>query len=286
MKTIIVLVIVLLLAVVPEVRAQFEGEMNLKTTRTIAGTPMNALITVLMKGEMLNLKVKDESETGKDASIIYRGDKKSLWIVNDKEKNYFEIPMKESDEEETPVGKKHTREKADNVSVEKTGKTATILGYPCEEYIIQQDDEAKDLWATTKLGDVYEGFMKSFGQFAKRRPGGMNDNLELEVIKMKIFPLKSTTTTRGVVTSTEEITKIEKRTLAASLFEAPTGYKKQSFDLDMNTMMKGMRGKMKNGAGAPGDNEDVRKMMEEMKEKMKKMQEKNNDGADSTKENE
>ena len=286
MKTIYALIVLLLLMIVPDVKAQFEGEMNLKTTRTVRGTPMNALVNVLMKGEMLNLKVKDESEIGKDASIIYRGDKKSLWVVNDKEKNYFEIPMKDSDEEETPERTKNPHGKTDKVNVEKTGKTATILGYPCEEYIIQQGDEAKDLWATTKLGDVYEGFMKSFGQLARRRPGAMGNTLESEVMKLKIFPLKSTTTTKGVVTSTEEITKIEKRTLAASLFEAPPGYKKQSFDVDMNSMMKSMREKMNNGAGAPGENEDVRKMMEEMKDKMKKLQQKNKNLADSLKENE
>lgn len=283
MKKICIVITFVFLLCVPDVKAQFEGEMALKTTRKIKDKFTEALVSIFIKNDKLMLKVKDEQEMGKDVTIIYRGDKKSFWIVTDKEKSYLEIPIKDNDDEEMAGEMKGARKgKKSPVNVKKTGKTETILGYACDEYIINEGDEEKDIWGTGKLGDLYDGFMKAFGQLSRKNQGHGMEGWQSELMKLKIFPLKSATKTKGDVTSSEEVTKIEKKSLSASLFEVPADYKKTSLDFDMNSMMKSMREQMKNGKGA-GKDIDVQKMMEEMKEKMKGM---NKEGEDSSKDNE
>ena len=90
-----------------------------------------------------------------------------------------------------------------------------------------------------------------------------------ELADMKIFPLKVTTSREGTVTEIQEVTKIESKTLAASTFEPPADYKKQSIDLDFQKMMEGMKSRDQGNQGEPGQNVDVEKMMKEMQEKMK-----------------
>ena len=223
--------------------AQFEGVIDMKSTSNDRGKPHEMAFSMSVKKDMIATDIKNPEKEMGGGKFIYRGDKKLLWIINDKEKNYMEMSLKDRDDAdaEKKPGKKPKSSKS---TVRKSGKTQTILGYSCDEWISEDEEGSTSIWGTAKLGNVYEGLSKSLGQM-----GGGNKRHELQgwegdLAGMNIFPLKIVRSKEGKIKDTQEVTKIEAKTLAASLFEAPSGYEKQSFDMDMMKMMKDMQKKM------------------------------------------
>jgi hypothetical protein len=101
-------------------------------------------------------------------------------------------------------------------TVTKTGRTEIVAGYKCEHMTIAGDDGTTDACVTTELG---AGFM-SFGgnPMAPPKPEtGWSSSLE-----RASFPLKAQKGDRVIM----EVTKIERKSLDASLFAAPEGFQK------------------------------------------------------------
>ncbi len=247
--------------------AQFEGIIDLKHTFGKAELTHETLVSMFVKNNLMAFKptggaVRDEGR------VIYRGDKHRLWIVDDQKQTYLEIDLsknRQSDDSEdtgTDTGNK------DRVKFHKTGKTENILGYPCEEIIIESDSEVHDIWGTSKLGNIFEGLIQSFGSMAGQKKNLAADDWRNELMHLSIFPLKTITTERGEVTQQEEVTKIEKKSVPASNFELPETYKKQSFDFDLGGMTKELQEELNKGKGNR-EKVDLQKMMKELEEKMK-----------------
>src|ERR1041385_2600465 len=247
--------------------AQFEGEISMKLTENSEGTSHETLLNMSVKNDMMTSSFAGTDKEEKTGRVIFRGDKKVMWVVSDDDKTYIEMLLNERKGSKTC---KYHEKKKTKPNMRKTGNAQTILGYPCEEWILENEDEGEvsNVWATTKLGNIYEGIAKSF-----KGIGGMESKESMgqwgELADMKIFPLKVTTSREGTVTEIQEVTKIESKTLATSTFEPPADYKKQSIDLDLKKMMEGMKGRDQGNQGEPGQNVDVEKMMKEMQEKMK-----------------
>lgn len=89
--------------------------------------------------------------------IIYDFKANAMLMLNEKDKTGMAINMNAfmSGEqiERREQGKYSKSGKASNTECKKTGKTKTILGYPCFEYVCVNDDDQSrsEMWITTKL---------------------------------------------------------------------------------------------------------------------------------------
>lgn len=258
--------------------AQFEGSIDMKVVMTDQGKPEEMLYTMSIKKNLMASEIKSSAKGGDGGKFIFRGDKQVLWIINDAEKSFLELSLKDEREKET----KSTE--SSRAKVKKTGKKETILGYPCEEIIIEDGNEVTQLWGTAKLGDFYGELMKSFGQIDGKDAAASSSSWERELEALKLFPLKIVSKENGKITQTQEVTKIESKSIPASTFDVPKGYAKQKLEFDMGKMMKEMEEQMKAQKGKqkeadkddPGMNIDMEKMMKQLQE----MQEDKEDTTD------
>ncbi|MBI4546570.1 MAG: DUF4412 domain-containing protein [Ignavibacteriae bacterium] len=221
--------------------AQFKGSIDMKISHTMDGKPEEVLFTMFVDQDKIAAKVKSDQPGMGGGRFIFRGDKMVLWIVDDAERNYFEISFNNQDTaDETNLEEEM---KVPKPTFKKIGKTQTILGYKCDEWRVEHDGKVSNIWATPKLGDLYDGLVKSFGQMGQKKRDD-DEDWQSELAIMKVFPLKIVTSENGKVTETQEVTKIEAKAVPASTFEAPQGYAKQSFDLNMQKLMKEMQEQM------------------------------------------
>jgi hypothetical protein len=129
--------------------------------------------------------------------------------------------------------------KPDDVKLEKTGVTETIIGYACTKYIATSKDGVTEIWATEELGS-FRGLGSGMG-------GGMGGGMgkaqqtpgwERAIAGQNFFPLRVTTTTKNKQTFRMEATAVERKALPDSFFAPPEGYKK----FDMGGLMQGLQG--------------------------------------------
>ena len=262
---------VLVLCASTFVRAQFEGVIDFQHTIGSGESARKTPVSVFIKNTMMAINSKEGDERA-EGKVIYRGDKQVLWIIDDVKKEYLEIDVTENKQS----GEREDSESAENdepkLSVRKTGKTETILGYTCKEVILENENESHDVWGTEKLGNIFEGVAKAFGSMSGKQSHENTNDWRTELMKMNLFPLKAVSMENGTVTETEEVTGIEKKSLSASLFAAPEGYEKHSMDPEMGKMMQQMQGQMKKhkkGSDKGEQHIDMEKMMKEMQEKFK-----------------
>lgn len=110
-------------------------------------------------------------------------------------------------------------------TVSRTGRTETIAGYKCEHILITDSDgSVVDACITSEIGGAFQ--MPGAGNpMAQRAQPGWTNQLGRDA-----FPLKIQRGDKVVL----EVTKVEKKGVDASLFEAPPDYQKMS----MPGMMK------------------------------------------------
>ena len=199
-----------------EASAQFEGiveSKNLTTDET--GKPQEFVMTMWIKKDMVRIETRGGTMPG--STMIYRTDKHKIWMLNDEEKTYFEISQDEKPEEIFGGGS------AEKYVVKRTGKTKTIAGYPCEQFLIKRSSEVTEVWGTKKLGFLASAITKALGQehFA------VTEGPTAEMMKRGIYPLASATKVEGSVIESQEVTRIEAKVLDESLFTLPPEYTKQ-----------------------------------------------------------
>ena len=217
--------------------SQYEGVLEMKVSMAEGDSIHSSTYRLhVQKGKLAATLSAGSGGGAGGGAFIFRGDRKLLWIVNDDQKSYLEVSMKDVD---TSSGKAAP---ADESKLERTGKRKTILGYACDEFVVQGETEQIQLWATSKLGNVYEGLLKSLGELGSAQ---MKDQAgwEAQLSAMKLFPLELVTSRNGVLYQTQEVTKIETKKLPSTMFEPPRGYKKESLDLNMEKLMKQMQEK-------------------------------------------
>lgn len=188
--------------------------------------------------------------------MILRFDKELMWNINHKDKTYtemtfadmqqgmknmqsaFEEQMKKMSPEERKamqemmgkgMGKMFFDQSSIEISLKRTGKTKTILGYDCEQVYFNLDDMPMlEMWVTTKLSmgsewiDIYEKMVM------------MRFKISAEARKLRGLPLVSKVTTEmgmGKMETITETTRVVKTAVADSEFEVPKGYKKQSMKM-------------------------------------------------------
>jgi len=223
------------------VLAQFEGEIDMKITTNEEGQSQVTNISMLIRNELISARVNSEGGPMRAGRFIVRGDRKLMWIVDDQRRVVFERSLEGNQQ---PDSTKH-EESTSKPNIRKTGKTETMLGYRCEEWVVAGEDGETSVWCSSKLGDVYKGFAKSFGEMRKMRMRSSATDWQDDFIEKNLFPLKAVSTKDGKVKSTQEVTKIEQKKIADPVFEFPEDYKKESFNMDVNKTMDQMREMMR-----------------------------------------
>lgn len=150
--------------------------------------------------------------------MIYRSDLRVIRMLDDDNKTYFEVPQGKMKEDATAEGG------GNPAPVKKTRKTKKILGYRCEQFLISQGEAETEIWGTKDLRGLSASLARALGEERAGQGTAWND----ELTKLGIFPLLANTRIEGKVVDSQEVLKIEKRSLGEDIFSLPGGYKKQS----------------------------------------------------------
>jgi hypothetical protein len=190
-----------------------------------------------------------------NSMIIFRIDKEVMYQVNNLKKEYSEMTfaeleaytkkssakldgqmaeMKKQLEKMPPEQRKAMEKMMGNqamvgtsqgtIEVLKTAEKKTISGYVCVKFALQEDGkETGSVWTTTAIPD-FKNIQKEFKDFGQRMAAQMpakGGQLAAAMAKIDGFPIQ--TTIAGITTT---VTKIEKKSVAESEFEVPSGFKK------------------------------------------------------------
>jgi len=230
------------LAILMVVVASAQG-LHWKTTTTAMGKEMGNEFFFMPK---MVKTVADDGEV-----MLLRVDRKTIYTVNAKEKQYSETSFNEVDSlmgkmaNRTNAASEKMKEELKNMPEEQrkmveqmmggagkeapaetknTGEQKKIAGYNCTKYIIMQGEkELVTVWATQDVKE-FAGMRKDFEEFSKRMMGrmpGMGAAAE-ELMKLRGFAME----TQFGTMMTQTVTSMEKRTTPASEFEVPSGYTK------------------------------------------------------------
>ena len=228
----------------------FEGEIDLAMTDKEKGdttpTPLNVLVKT---GKVrVDLPEKLTQGSGFGYGILDTTAKKAA-LVSDPRKEVMVLDLNTSGEKlkgigGAPAGPAHPgatqAPEPPKTTLTKTGKTDTVAGYKCEDWDVKSDHRE----ATVCVSE------QGASWFQIPLTGIPTERLWMsELLDGKHFPLrligydKTGNTESGRI----EVTKIEKKPLAASQFEYPPAYRV----IDLGQMLGAMRGFA--GAGGPGE---------------------------------
>lgn len=202
---------------------------------------------ILIEGQKLRME-------SKDGAMIFDGAAKRSYQLDTSSKSYTEFTaadfakMKAMMEQARAAGgqsapkAKVTR----TLRYEKTGKTESALGKSCDVYRVKDDDGTADEemclapWGTfgVQRADL-EGF-RAMGEFAADMSGG---EVERDWADVPGVPLIAWENEDGARKESFRATKIEKKSIAASEFTVPAGWKKNpGFAEQMEQLQKMQKG--------------------------------------------
>ncbi|MBC8044959.1 MAG: DUF4412 domain-containing protein, partial [Rhizobacter sp.] len=243
--------------------AQFEGEIDMKTTSSQGGNGTSK-IKVSKAGDFridasMTMPMKMGNAAEPMAMQMTMLKKKSapdvMLMLNDKQKTYSEIDLKKMQEMSAKTA-------PEGYAVTKLG-TEKILGYTCEHVKLTKSGSKSgvaemEMWLAKDVAS-YELYMQMQGQQAGF--AGTEMGKALKAAGVEGFPVKSIAG-GGNYAVTTEITKIEKKSVPSSAFEIPAGYTKQAGGMgaamegqmtpEMRKQMKEMMEKAKQDAGKSG----------------------------------
>lgn len=189
--------------------AQFEGTISMRLSSTSGGSNMQYSV----KGDRMRIDV----DAAKVGGVYVVADHGKATMVMPAQKIYFEQPL--------PAVPAQAAADASKSSIKATGRMETIAGYKCEHFTITSAKEGQyDVCLSKELG--------TFMQPMNPAGGGSASDDVLAHLGGNAFPLKVQKV--GGATSLE-VTKIDKKPLAESLFTPPSDYKK----LDVGAMRGG-----------------------------------------------
>lgn len=190
-------------------QTQFEGKVTFNDFDE--GTPNS--MDYYAKGSKIRFDTNEEEEQGQ---IIWDTAKKEFMIVMPQQKTYMVMQVQES-----KMKSDISNDINKNAKFTKTKETKKILGYTAVKLVYQDGDDKGEAWMTQELGSfkLFDNPMQKNEdkpQWQKDFEAGGYFPLEVYENGKKVF----------------EVTSIEKKSLAESIFEVPAGYKK----MDMPTM--------------------------------------------------
>jgi hypothetical protein len=211
----------LLLIAVPAA-AQFEGMYESRNvTSGATGGHERFVMTVWLKGTRARIVTVPEGEEA-GTTIIYRADRRVVWMLAEAERAYVEIPLGGG---ESPRPRNGVAAK-----VQKTGRTAKVAGYLCRQVVITRNGERTELWGTEKLRRLSKALEGALGADSAPASGSPGEEMD----RLGLFPLKSTTTIEGQVVESQEVLRVVEGKVDDDRFEIPPGYVKR----DMNELLE------------------------------------------------
>lgn len=234
-----------LIALSAATHAQFEGTVRMRTVTYQDADSSVILPTAWFKGPLFAAVI--EAPPGEDAGagrFILRGDKQVMWIIADREKKFIEMRAGRA---ETPPDSARGAGRTRGYTLTKTGEAKSILGYPCEEWSADEGGGVTSrIWATAKLGGLYEGIVKWFdGMSLENDDDGTR--WEREIAGLRLFPLLVVRSEDGDVVEREEVLSVEAGRVPDGTFDEPAGYEKQTIDPDFEKVFERMLREMEKG---------------------------------------
>jgi len=211
--------------------AQFEGIVESKNL-TVDETDKPQEFSMVMWVGSGKMRVRNSAiGSAPPSTIIYRNDKGVFWVIDEQAKTYIEVLLnpEEGEQQKMPgIGEENRS------AVKKTGKTRSILGFQCEQYIVKRPGELTEIWGTKQLAGLVTALTALLGAAQAEASDSWSD----ELTKMGVFPLSATTRIDGRLVESQEVTKIEKSSLAPELFELPAGFSRENVSGDMRPEKK------------------------------------------------
>lgn len=178
------------------------------------------VISYVMKGSKIRM-IPDVQEA-QGVALIFDVEKGEMMTLMPEQKMYMVMSMKGA---MNSAAKKSSKEKMPELV--KTGRTETILGYKCDEYVMTDERGNKtEIWATDKLG-TYMGASAGGGGMMGR--GKASGPAWENVLKGRdgFFPLRVVSRDRkDKETFRMEAKSVEPGNVPDSTFEPPAGFQK------------------------------------------------------------
>ena len=193
---------VLFVPVVAHAQSKFEGSI----TMALMARQGTTEVTYLVRGDQL--RVDMPAAGGMTGYLVRDAGKNAMTMVMPSQRMYMDLGALQA------VMPDAATQAATTPDIKRTGKMETIAGVECEHVIV-----------TAKEGQYDVCGAKGLGSFAPSSPMGRGNSGPpgLDRLGKDFFPLKVQKVGGEVAM---QVTKIEKKSLDASLFAVPDGYQK------------------------------------------------------------
>jgi hypothetical protein len=212
----------------------FEGKVTLlKTTGTTVTTEVQYFKSGMMRMESTAPAAAEDAKDVKDAKSTAKSKRKvrsdddatgtgsGAMIMRPAEKQMIILmPAQKAYMIQTLDLEKTAKDlKVDDVSFERTGKTETIAGYDCVQYLTKSSYGATEIWAV-------EGLSGFVGGGGGNRGASKSESGWMTIVREKgLFPLRTVVfNAKGKETMRLEATSVEKQRLSDDLFKPPADY--------------------------------------------------------------
>ncbi len=219
--------------------ADFEGKVTMKVS---GPRDLPPALNYSIKGTATRIDLTMPGDVGRVA-MLSDSTKSEMTILMLDQKMFMTQPL--------PKVAGSTVEAAGGVAeanLEKSAVIEKILGYDCVKYTAKSKTTTTELWVTDKLG-AFAGFgggNPMAGVTGGGRSSASAQPWEQALASLHAFPLRVIAIEGGKEIFRMEATAIEKQSLPASLFVAPTDFQ------DLSALMKGMS--IPPGMKLPGGN--------------------------------
>ena len=199
--------------------------------------------------EIWMAKDKARMDQGGDVTIIVRLDKNVMYVINNEEKKYSEMPANGtgdilsnamagsglSDEEQAQAQKMmkgFSQMMKPKVSVTDTGETKKIENWNCRKYVVTMEmmgtKSTQDMWATQDINIDFEMYRALAMSMMSQMPGLEDMMKEMQKIKGIVVESTGTTSMMGTdVKSTQKLVEVSDKSAPAHTYEVPAGYQKE-----------------------------------------------------------
>jgi hypothetical protein len=183
---------------------QFEGVVTYQGEggRSIQYALRNGLVRIDMSGE------------SRQAAMIMDPGSHKMYMLMPEQKTYMEMKVPDMSDVEGS---------SNNVKPTKTGKSEVVAGHKCEYWTVEENDGQVDICLAKDMG--------GFQAFSNKTVG--DGSAWQEAIGKDSFPLKVIVHKDGKDEVALEATKVERKSLDASLFAPPASYKKMEMNMKM-----------------------------------------------------
>lgn len=248
--------------------AQFEGEIGMKIAGQ-GGLTGTGKVFVSKAGSRTEMDMETARMPLHMTTLTRFSAPDVMYLINDKARTYSEIDTKKAREQAAKMG---GSKDAEAYSVKVLG-SEKVLGYSTKHVLLSRpsDKSEMEVWTTRDLLGLSYETMRGL-----MRRGAQDEGSMMKALKdagADGFFVKMVTREKGKTEplTTMELTKAEKKSLPASMFEVPAGYAKQEGMLGAASVVAPPEAQEQMRKAMEGMTPEQRRQMEEM---MKRQQSK------------